>query len=128
MTEIGRLPIRLKLDPGQAGTLKLLREYGEALVCVRYRYDLAARCRHKTVELVVETAPWWPGRRRLKPDTWVAVETKTGEINIHNKLRRHGGQWDSRRRLWWVKYIEVCRLNLEDRILFGEAPRPSIPR
>jgi hypothetical protein len=30
---------RLKLKPRQKGTKKLLSEYGDALVCVRYRYD-----------------------------------------------------------------------------------------
>ena len=30
---------RLILKPGQRGTKKLCAEYGERLVCVRYRYD-----------------------------------------------------------------------------------------
>lgn len=30
---------RLRLNPGQNGTKKLVKEYGEKLVCVRYRYD-----------------------------------------------------------------------------------------
>jgi len=48
------------LRPGQRGT-KLLREYGDRLVCVRYRYDEQNARRLKTVELVVEAVPWWPG-------------------------------------------------------------------
>jgi len=32
-------------------------EYGDALVCVRYRYDEASRTRMKTIELVVEKRP-----------------------------------------------------------------------
>jgi hypothetical protein len=37
---------RLKLKPGQKGTKKLLAEHGEALVCVRYRYDKELRVRN----------------------------------------------------------------------------------
>jgi len=58
---------RLSLTPGQNGTKKLLARYGELLVCVRYRYDAARKVRHKTVELIVETAPWAPKRRHLAP-------------------------------------------------------------
>ena len=30
---------RLTLKPGQRGTKQLVAEYGDRLVCVRYRYD-----------------------------------------------------------------------------------------
>jgi len=30
---------RLTLKPGQKGTKKLIAEYGDQLVCIRYRYD-----------------------------------------------------------------------------------------
>ena len=58
------------------GTPKLLARYGERLVCVRYRYDAARKVRHKTVELIVETAPWVPNRRkpRREPADMVAVK------------------------------------------------------
>jgi len=45
---------RLKLKPGQKGTKALVKKYGDALLCVRYRYDEASRTRIKTVELIVE--------------------------------------------------------------------------
>ena len=45
---------RLKLKPGQKGTKALVEKYGDALVCVRYRYDETSRTRLKTVELIVE--------------------------------------------------------------------------
>jgi hypothetical protein len=35
----GQMKTRVKLKPGQRGTKKLLDQYGDALVCVRYRYD-----------------------------------------------------------------------------------------
>jgi hypothetical protein len=45
---------RLILKPGQKGTKRLTDKYGDALVCVRYRYDAELRQRLKTVELIVE--------------------------------------------------------------------------
>lgn len=47
-------------QPGQRGTRKLLARYGERLICVRYRYDAASSTRYKTVELIVDQAPWTP--------------------------------------------------------------------
>jgi hypothetical protein len=50
----GTMKIRLCLKPGQRGTKRLTDKYGDALVCVRFRYDPATRQRLKTVELIVE--------------------------------------------------------------------------
>lgn len=55
---------RLSLKPGQKGTKKLVVQYGDQLVAVRYRYDAARQRRYKTVELIVEESPWSP---RIKP-------------------------------------------------------------
>ena len=49
---------RLILKPGQRGTKKLCAEYGERLVCVRYRYDEKRHKRLETVELVVVEVDW----------------------------------------------------------------------
>lgn len=56
---------RLKLKPGQKGTRKLVDIYGDALVCVRYRYDEESRTRVKTVEIVVEKRRGRPRYRDL---------------------------------------------------------------
>ena len=48
------------MRPDERDTKKRLAEYGDLLVCVRYRYDGWTARRFKTVELVVEEAPWWP--------------------------------------------------------------------
>lgn len=42
------------LKPYSKGALKESEKYGEALICVRYRYDEATRRRIKTVELIIE--------------------------------------------------------------------------
>jgi len=45
--------VRLHLKPGQKGTTQLLAQYGDRLICVRYRYDAQRTKRFKTVELLV---------------------------------------------------------------------------
>ena len=41
------MEVRSKLRPGENGTKTLLKQYGEQLVCVRYRYDRQRRKRYK---------------------------------------------------------------------------------
>ena len=53
---------RVTLKPGSNGTKKLVTQYGERLVCVRYRYDAVAQLRYKTVELVIEQLSWDPAQ------------------------------------------------------------------
>ena len=45
---------RLTLKPGQRGTKSLAEKYGDALLCVRFRYDAELRQRLKTVELIIQ--------------------------------------------------------------------------
>ncbi len=57
---------RVTLIPGRNGTKKLLRQYGDRLLRVRYRYDSTTGRRQKTVELLVEDVPWVPARQRTR--------------------------------------------------------------
>jgi hypothetical protein len=68
----GSIPMRTRLvrRPGQHGTKDLVAQYGEQLICVRYRYDSIRKKRYKTVELIVETVDWSPP---LASDTIVAL-------------------------------------------------------
>jgi hypothetical protein len=54
--------VRLVRRPGQHGTKAYVEQYGDRLICVRYRYDEATRRRYKTIELIVEETPWKPKR------------------------------------------------------------------
>ena len=56
--------VRLHLKPGQKGTKQLLAQYGDRLICVRYRYDAQRKKRLKTVELLVAERDWDPHGRR----------------------------------------------------------------
>jgi len=48
----------LHLKPGRKGTKQLLAQYGDRLVCVRYRHDAQQKKRFKTVELIVAEWAW----------------------------------------------------------------------
>lgn len=82
----------LARQPGQPGTKKLLARYGERLVAVRYCYDEALNCRHKTVELIVETVPWnfQPRAPRMRDEEMVAVRIAYAETDLRERAKRLG--------------------------------------
>ncbi|MEW6297362.1 MAG: hypothetical protein AB1671_06430 [Thermodesulfobacteriota bacterium] len=98
---------RLTLHPEQRGAQQLRAQYGEQLVCVRYRYDEERQRRLKTVELIVEEKPWTPrGPRRTAPQA-VAVRVAPSEVALRTQVKRAGGQWDPRRQVWRLPYERV---------------------
>jgi hypothetical protein len=64
---------RLHLKPGQNGAKPLVAQYGDRLVCVRYRYDARRKKRFKTVDLVVAERDWQPRAPRYPANQIVAV-------------------------------------------------------
>jgi hypothetical protein len=113
------LQTRLSLAPGQNGTKKLLLEYGERLVRVRYRYDTERSVRLKTVELIVETKPWTPRERstRRSPSELVGVSIAYHETQLRGRIKAAGGIWRPRQRLWEVDWQTVRDLELQDRVV-----------
>ena len=83
------MEIRTTLLPGQNGTKSLLRQYGEQLVCVRYRYDKEWRKRFKTVELIVDEQDWMPGVI-IPVDKRVFVRIGYGETELREKVKAAG--------------------------------------
>jgi hypothetical protein len=119
---------RLSLTPGQNGTKKLLARYGERLVCVRYRYDAARKVRHKTVELIVETAPWVPNRRnpRREPEDMVAVRIGFSETALREQIKAAGAIWRPKLWLWEVDWKTVRELGLQARVVAQYPSQKSI--
>lgn len=113
---------RLTLAPGQNGTKKLLAEYGDRLICVRYRYDRVRAVRHKTVELIVESRPWTPRARasRRRPEDMVGVRIAYSESWLRAKIKNAGAIWRPRHRLWEVDWKTVVALGLQSRVV-GDA-------
>ena len=102
---------RLTLKPGQKGTKALQAEYGDRLVCVRYKYDASRRKRYKTVELVVEARDWMPNGSKV----WVKVAW--GEAAIGRAIRNAGGVWNQDKKLWKLTFKEAVALGLADRVV-----------
>ncbi len=88
------MQVKLTLRPGQPGTVRLTKKYGEHLIAVRYRYDKASQKRYKTVELIVETIDW-----NQDKDTQVieeALSNKEEETNDTNfdDLNEGDNEWE----------------------------------
>jgi hypothetical protein len=123
-----RLPVRLRLRPGQNGTEKLVEKYGDRLVAVRYRYDEYTGTRLKTVELVEETQPWSPSERRAKtpcqsgepaPSDRFGVRVGYNEVELRDRVKQVGGIWRPEDRMWELTYAQIQAMGLEERIVQG---------
>jgi hypothetical protein len=95
---------------------KLLTQYGEQLVCVRYRYDSACQRRLKTVELVVEETPWRLARAASKGAMIVGVRIDFQEVALQRRVKSAGGRLNPVRRLWELRRDQALKLGLKDRI------------
>ena len=110
------MSVRLTLKPGQRGTKQLVEEYGDRLVCVRYRYDRERRKRYKTVELIVEEVDWLEEgtpANALMMGVLVARE----ETELREQVKAEGGRWNPERQVWELRYDRVRRLGLEGRLV-----------
>lgn len=120
------LRTRLTLRPGQPGTRKLVDQYGERVVCVRYRYDHIAKKRFKTVELIVEEIEWIPRPRPRAATDIVHIRLKYSEEAIRKSVKLLGGQWNPETKTWRIAYGATVALRLTDRIVqIDEGPSPS---
>lgn len=108
---------RLKLKPGQRGTKSMVEQYGDALVCVRYRYDAASRTRVKTVELIVERKQLAQVPRCINDGDIVPVRVGYAEKELRQQIRALGGRWDSGAKLWYAPYAVIKGTELERHIL-----------
>ena len=106
--------IRSILKPGQRGTKRLVEQYGESLLCVRYRYDEASRKRLKTIELVIEESDWSP---KIVSEAIVGVRVAFREADLQQKVRQAGGKWNPARRVWELRYDRAIALGLKDRLV-----------
>ena len=109
--------VKLKLKPGVRGTKKLVAEYGDKLICVRYRYDEKRRRRLKTVETIIEDVP-----RRSYPanSAKVCVKTDVSEKELHQRIRNAGGRWEKHKKVWKMSYADTKKPGLEKRIAEDE--------
>jgi hypothetical protein len=109
--------VRLHLEPGQKGTKRLLEQYGDRLVCVRYRYDAPRRKRFKTVELIVAERDWQPPRPPLAPYRPISLRIAFAEADLRRRVKQAGGRWNPDERVWQLPHDRAVALGLGSRIV-----------
>ncbi len=119
--------VRLHLKPGQKGTKQLLAQYGDRLICVRYRYDAQRKKRFKTVELLVAERDWEPPRPRFAHDQIVGLRVAFADVATRYRVKQAGGSWNPERRVWQLRYDRVLTLGLDSRIVDEPASNGGCP-
>lgn len=105
------------IKPGEPGTKKLIAQFGDRILCVRYRYDEAREVRLKTVEIVVEEKPWKPDRSKISGRKVVSLGVDINETGIRQRIKQAGGKWNRIKKVWELPYSQVVALGLKDRIV-----------
>jgi len=108
---------RVKLKPGQKGTMKLAALYGDALFCVRYRYDVEKCRKMKTIEIIVSESDWTPPSPKYKASDLVPLRIGIKETTLQDQARAIGGEWDSKQQVWLARYGCIAGTNLEKLII-----------
>ena len=67
-----------------------MAQYGDRLVCVRYRYDPQRQKRIKTVEIVVEETDWMPGPKPRAGPVVVGVRMDVAERALQHAVKAGG--------------------------------------
>ncbi|HOD62087.1 MAG TPA: hypothetical protein PKG96_08300 [Bacilli bacterium] len=106
-----------KLRPGQQGTKKLVEQYGDRLLNVRYIYNAISEVKMKTVVLVEEQKPWTKKRQYIPPNKIMHLKVEYDEVQIRNLVKSCGGRWNKEKGYWEIAYRQVQILGLENRIL-----------
>lgn len=117
--------VRSKMKPGQPGTRKLVQQFGDRLVCVRYRYDALKRRRYTTAEVIVEESEWDPMPSATARRERVPVRIEVHEVKLREKVKAAGGRWDPEKRVWHLPMEQVLQLGLSGRV--AEAGRAASP-
>jgi len=108
---------RSKLKPGQRGTKKLLDQYGEALVCVRYRYDRDKRKQFKTIEIIISESDWIPPPPKYAESDLVALRIGYEEKSLQEQAKALGAKWDRQQKIWLIRYGSIAGTAMEKLIV-----------
>jgi hypothetical protein len=105
------------VQPGHRGAKKFLAQYGDRLVCVRYRSDEQRQKRLKTIELIVEEWPWATQPPRDRAERVVLVKVAFAERELRQQVKEAGGVWSPDQQAWALRYDQVLTLGLQARIV-----------
>src|SRR5262249_17665723 len=109
--------IRSTVNPGQRGAKKLLSQYGDRLVYVRYRYVERRQRRGKTVEWIIAEEGWAPPQIQPKRDALVSIRLTLPKTTLHQQVKQYKGRWDAQRGIWELRYEQVMALGLEAHVI-----------
>ena len=110
------MEVKATLAPGQNGTKQLLKQYGDQLICVRYRYDKARQKRLKTIEIIVDEQDWIPGIT-FPVDKRVPVKIGFEETELREQMKQAGAFWNPEKKAWMLSYRRVLQMGLEGRVI-----------
>jgi hypothetical protein len=88
---------RVNLKPGQKGTKRLVEQYGDTLLCVRYRYDEKTNKQYKTVEIIVSESDWTPPPAKYPDGALVTLKIgiKNNRSGLYPMDALPGRSWKS---------------------------------
>jgi hypothetical protein len=107
------------IQPGRRGAKQFVEQYGDRLVCVRYRSDEQRRKRFKTIELIVDEWSWEPPAPQRTKDSIVSVKVAFSEKALRQQIKEAGGVWNPDRQVWELRHDRAVALGLKDRIWGG---------
>ncbi|MBN1480493.1 hypothetical protein EH223_20765 [candidate division KSB1 bacterium] len=110
------MDIQRRVAPGNPGTIKYMQEYGDRLVCVRYKYDKSEMIKYKTIEIIVSKEPWTPRQDYIPMNKNVYLKVQLHERWLQRLIRSAGGKWIKEKARWRLPYGTAKSLGLEDRI------------
>ncbi len=108
---------RRTIYPGDPGSKKWQKLYGDRLLCVRYKYDNENKKRITTVELIADEQEWKPNKNIIPKNKIVQLRINYGEIDLARKVKSIGGKWNKDRKVWELAYGHVQALGLARRIV-----------
>lgn len=108
------MEIKTTLLPGQNGTKALQQQYGDKLVCVRYRYDEKRQKRVKTIELIISERDYIPVPA-FPENAEVFLEIAYGETDLRSQVKAAGGRWDPTEKAWKLPWEKALDFGLETR-------------
>ncbi len=111
------MTVKRKLMPGEAGTKRWIKKYGEDLFCVRYRYDEDNEQKITTVEIIVDKDKWERNRNKIPANKIMHIRIEYGELGLSKLVKAAGGRWNKKIKLWELPYKEVISLGLKKRIV-----------
>ena len=100
-----------KIKTSQRGAIKIARNYGSELLCVRYRENPDGTERLTTVELVVERV-----MIQKRDDPIVSFKIKQEEVDLRRLAQSKGATYDGKSQMWNLVRSEVLRMGLRSRI------------